>query len=38
MNKADHEGLTAPHEIHQLYAESIQGLTNSVGWRKFSKV
>lgn len=38
MARADKDGITAPHEIHQLYAESIRGINSSVGWRKFSKV
>lgn len=34
MTRATREGVVAPHELHQLYAESIQGLGSSLGVRK----
>lgn len=35
MQMAEREGITAPHEIHQLHAEAIRGLGSNVHWRRF---
>jgi hypothetical protein len=38
MARADREGVTSPHELHQLYAESIRGFGSNLTVRKATKV
>jgi hypothetical protein len=38
LARADREGVTSPHELYQLYNESIRGLGSSPAWVRFQKV
>ena len=38
VDKATREGVVAPHEIHQLYAEAIRGMGGNIWWRRFLRV
>lgn len=38
MKKAAEAGITEPHEIHSLYAESMRNFGSNMVWRRFLKV